>query len=318
MGATEVKLKDTPPLEAPAPADATPPALLLEGVTKHYGDVRALEDVNLAVRPGEILGLLGPNGAGKSTTIHLMLGLLKPTRGRVRVFGVDPVVPENRIHLGAMVQNTRLPPRLRVGEIIELFSSYYPAPFSLKETVAMAELQGFERRMMNALSSGERQRVRFALAICGNPEVVLLDEPTVNLDVEARRRFWGRIREIASARRTIVLTTHYLEEADALANLIVLIHKGRLLMQGAPRVIKAHVDGQHVTCITRMAVNDILAIPGVKKAQLSGEWMEIVAQPEIPIARELYQRDPDLKGLTVKPVGLEEAFFEIISRENKS
>ncbi|HLL06069.1 MAG TPA: ABC transporter ATP-binding protein [Myxococcaceae bacterium] len=304
--------------QTPPKAHGEPPSLELEGVSKSYGAVRALENLNLTVRRGEILGLLGPNGAGKSTTIHLLLGLLKPTTGRVRVFGLDPMVPENRIHLGAMLQGTRLPTRLRVGEIIELFSSYYPAPFAHKDTLAMAELQGLENRLLNALSSGQRQRVRFALSICGNPEVILLDEPTVNLDVEARRRFWGRIREIASAQRTIVLTTHYLEEADALASHIVLIHKGRLLKQGSPQVIKAQVEGQHVTLMTRLSVSELLTIPGVKKAQANGEWMELVALPDVPIARELYQRDPELKGLTVKPVGLEDAFFELISREDKS
>ena len=318
MGPTEAKVSEAPSLQTPARAESAPPALELEGVSKSYGAVKALDNLNLSVRRGEILGLLGPNGAGKSTTIHLLLGLLKPTSGRVRVFGLDPMVPENRIHLGAMLQGTRLPTRLRVAELIELFSSYYPSPFPMKDTLAMAELQGLERRLLNELSSGQRQRVRFAVSICGNPEVILLDEPTVNLDVEARRRFWGRIREIASAQRTIVLTTHYLEEADALAHHIVLIHKGRLLKQGTPQVIKAQVDGQHVTFMTRLSVNDLLTIPGVKKAQANGEWMEVVAAPDSPIARELYQRDPDLKGLTVKPVGLEEAFFELISREDKS
>ncbi len=184
----------------------------LRSVTKNYGAIAALKEVNLDVRAGELLAVLGPNGAGKTTSIRLLLGLSQPGSGEVRVFGRDPRRHENRTRVGAMLQVARVPETLRVREHISLFRSYYPDPLPFAEIVGSAGLDGMENRLFGSLSGGEKQRVLFALAICGNPQLIFLDEPTVGLDVGTRHLIWQQIRKLTSQGRTVVLTTHYLEE----------------------------------------------------------------------------------------------------------
>ena len=216
------------------PAKNLAPAASLERVSKNYGDVPALRNVDFAVRPGEVVALLGPNGAGKTTAVKLLLGLMPPNAGRVRVLGRDPTNPENRIRTGTMLQIGRVPETLRVREHIDLFASYYPNPLPVKEVVAAAGLEKFVDRKFGDLSGGQRQRVLFALAICGDPDLLLLDEPTVGLDVEARRALWDEIRNLVDRGKTVLLTTHYLEEADALADRIAVIHQGKIIAEGTP------------------------------------------------------------------------------------
>ena len=194
----------------------------LEDVWKSYGDLMALCGLDLEIRAGEVLSLLGPNGAGKTTTVNLLLGLAQPLQGSVRVFGCAPDHPKSRARVGAMLQISAVPQTLRVAELVELFSSYYPDPLATKETLRIAGLEELEKRPFGELSGGQRQRVLVALSICGDPELLSLDEPTPGLDVEARRGLWQQIRTFVERGRSVVLTTHYLEEADALADRIVL------------------------------------------------------------------------------------------------
>lgn len=210
----------------------------LSGVTKNYGAQRALDSVNLNVRTGELLALLGPNGAGKTTAVKLMLGLLKPDAGTVRVFGQDPRTAEHRQRTGVMMQVAQVPETLRVREHIDLFSSYYPHPLPMAEIMGAAGLRGIENRFFGELSGGQKQRVLFALAICGDPDLLILDEPTVGLDVQARRALWEQIRALLARGKSILLTTHYLEEADALANRVVVINNGRVIANGTPAEVK--------------------------------------------------------------------------------
>src|SRR5450432_21384 len=210
----------------------------IEGATKNYGPVQALLDFNFEVRAGELVALLGPNGAGKTTAIKLLLGLATPSRGKVSVFGGDPSSTATHTRVGAMLQVGRVPETLRVWEHIDLFSSYYPNPLPLAETLAIAGLEDLRNRKFGVLSGGQKQRVLFALAICGNPDLLFLDEPTVGLDVEARRALWARIRGFVDRGKTVLLTTHYLEEADALARRIVVINHGRVVAEGSPAEIK--------------------------------------------------------------------------------
>ncbi len=216
----------------------------LEGVNKNYGDVRALRGVNFRVRAGEVLALLGPNGAGKTTAVKLLLGLLQPDSGKVRVFGGDPTNPENRMRTGAMLQVGRVPETLRVREHIDLFSSYYRNPMPLAEVLAVAGLDKLRDRKYAELSGGQKQRVLFALSICGDPDILFLDEPTVGLDVEARRLLWDQIRTLVSRGKTILLTTHYLPEADALADRVAVINQGEIIAEGTPAQIKAQTFRQ--------------------------------------------------------------------------
>src|SRR5215469_7918083 len=168
----------------------------LENVNKNYGQVRALRSVNFRVRAGEVVALLGPNGAGKTTAVKLLLGLLQANGGKVRVFGADPTNPDNRMRTGAMLQVGRVPETLRVREHIDLFSTYYEKPMGLAEVLSVAGLENLKNRKFGDLSGGQKQRVLFALAICGNPDLLFLDEPTVGLDVEARRMLWDQIRQL--------------------------------------------------------------------------------------------------------------------------
>jgi ABC-2 type transport system ATP-binding protein len=210
----------------------------LKGVTKRYGDIEALRGIDLAIEPGELVALLGPNGAGKTTAVRILLGLASPTSGTATVFGAHPNSQEAKLRRGALLQVAKVPETLRVREHIELFSSYYRKPLPLQETIAAAGLGGIEKRLFGELSGGQKQRLLFALAICGNPDLLFLDEPTVGLDVEARRALWGRIRAFVARGGSVLLTTHYLDEADALANRIAVINQGRIVAQGTPAEIK--------------------------------------------------------------------------------
>jgi ABC-2 type transport system ATP-binding protein len=214
------------------------PALRAAGLSKVYGNLTALNDVSFTVKRGEILGLLGPNGAGKTTAVRILLGLARADSGTAAVFGHPPASQEAKLRRGAVLQVAKVPETLRVCEHIELFSSYYPNPLPFSETVAAAGLGGIENRLFGDLSGGQKQRVLFALALCGNPGLLFLDEPAVGLDVEARRALWGRIRAFVARGGSVLLTTHYLDEADALAHRVAVIDRGRIVAQGSPAEIK--------------------------------------------------------------------------------
>lgn len=283
----------------------------LEGVSKNYGPVRALQGVNFRVRAGEVVALLGPNGAGKTTAVKLLLGLMPPNRGKVRVFGADPTNPENRTRTGAMLQVGRVPETLRVREHIDLFSSYYRKPLPASDVLAAAGLEKIRDRKFAELSGGQKQRVLFALAICGDPDLLFLDEPTVGLDVEARRMLWDEIRRLVDRGKTVVLTTHYLQEADALANRIAVIHQGEIISEGTPAEIKAQTSGKKIRCITSLDLNFLRRIPGVMEVRNDREAIEIDASEAEPVVRELLNRDAQLSGLEVSSAGLEEAFLAL-------
>ena len=220
------------PARKPSPRSPASPSVTRNGVV-------ALDNLSLHLRRGEIVALLGPNGAGKSTAVKLMLGLTAPTSGSVRIFGADPRDPAARTRTGAMLQVGRAPHMLRVREHITMFRSYYPNPMPYADIVKAAGLEGIEDRMFGQLSGGQKQRMLFALALAGDPDLIFLDEPTVGLDIEARRGLWAQIRALAARGKTVLLTTHYLEEADALAHRIIVINKGRVICEGTPAEVKS-------------------------------------------------------------------------------
>ena len=289
----------------------------LQSVTKSYGSIQALRSVELSVHAGELVALLGPNGAGKTTAVKLLLGLARPNAGTVRVFGGDPRNPQNRMRTGAMLQVGRVPETLRVGEHIDLFSSYYSQPLPLAEIVKAAGLQGLEKRPFGELSGGQRQRLLFALAICGDPDLLFLDEPTVGLDVESRRALWDEIRKLVDRGKTVLLTTHYLQEADALADRVVVINQGNIVAQGTPAQIKAQTAGKRIRCVTRLSLESVLRLPGVVEAHQDRDALEIQTAEAEPVLRELLARDSSLSGIEVTTAGLEEAFLAL-TRDNNS
>ncbi|HVA56086.1 MAG TPA: ABC transporter ATP-binding protein [Gammaproteobacteria bacterium] len=288
-------------------------AALME-VGKRYGKLTAVDKLSLDVRQGEILALLGPNGAGKTTSVNLLLGLAQPTTGKVELFGHSPREVAVRRRIGVMLQNAQLGGHARLHEVVGLYSGYYPNPLPPAEVLRTAGLEGLENRPVVKLSGGQKQRLMFALAICGNPELLFLDEPTVGLDVESRRGFWASIRRLREQGRTIVLTTHYLEEADALADRIVVINRGHIVATGTSAEIKSSVAQRHIRCVTRLNAAQIQVLPGVTSVIPDGERLDIiVAQPE-SLLRELLSLDHTLHDLEVSGAKLEEAFLALTDK----
>ena len=303
--------------DAAHPAPATAVVASLDAVNKNYGEIRALKGVNFRVRAGELVALLGPNGAGKTTAVKLLLGLLQPNAGRVRVFDADPTNPENRMRTGAMLQVGRVPETLRVREHIDLFSSYYRNPMPRSSVLRAAGLETLSDRKFGDLSGGQRQRVLFALAVCGDPDLLFLDEPTVGLDVEARRMLWEQIRQLVGRGKTVLLTTHYLQEADALADRVAVINNGEIIAEGTPAEIKAQTAGKRIRCITEVGIDVLRRMPGVTQVKQDREAVELHVAEAEPVLRELLARDARLSGLEVNAAGLEEAFLALTQDSSK-
>jgi ABC-2 type transport system ATP-binding protein len=285
----------------------------LTGVTKKYAATTALDSLNLTLRAGEVVALLGPNGAGKSTAVRLMLGLTGPTAGTVRVFGCDPKTTASRTRVGAMLQVASVPKALTVREHLNLFRSYYPAPLAFAEIVRIAQLQGIEDRRYEHLSGGQKQRLLFGLALCGNPDLIFLDEPTVGLDIEARRGLWAQIRLLAERGKTVLLTTHYLEEADALASRIVVINKGRIVSEGTPAEIKSRGAGRTIRCTTQLTAEFLHTLPSVTAVEQRGATTLVTAVQAEAVIREMLRCDQSLSGLEIASPALEDAFLALTS-----
>jgi ABC-2 type transport system ATP-binding protein len=287
----------------------------LRDATKRFGagvaTVEAVSGVDLTVRAGELLAVLGPNGAGKTTAISMLTGLRRPTSGTARLFGRDPRDLAARQRVGVMLQASGVPETLRIRELLNEFRGYYPDPLPLASVIAAAGLDGLERRLYGELSGGQQRRVLFAIAMCGNPELLFFDEPTSGLDVEVRRGLWSTLRELTTAGAGVVLTTHYLEEADALADRIVVLARGRVIAEGSPSEIKALIPGRRIRAQSSVSAAEAGALPGVQQASRDGGWLELLtARPE-PALRELMARDPTIANLTVVEPSLEDAFLAL-------
>ena len=304
--------------EIPRSAPATRPVSIAttRNLTKSYGTIVALRNFNLDVHAGELLALLGPNGAGKTTLVRTLLGVARPDSGKVSVFGDDPHEGRVQPRLGAMLQVGRVPETLRVREHIDLFSSYYPEPLPLRETFQIAGIEDIKNRPFGELSGGQKQRVLFGIAICGNPDLLFLDEPTVGLDVEARRLMWSQIRTLIARGKTVLLTTHYLNEADALADRILVLDKGSIVAEGTPAEIKARAMGKQIRCTSRLALEEVRRIPGVLSVKGDRNAFELQVNAAEPVVRELLQRDSWLGDLEVTNAGLEEAFLALTQSNN--
>ena len=293
--------------------DRTTAAAELHAATKRYGSVTAVDQLTLSIEAGKVTALLGPNGAGKTTAVRLMLGLTRPTSGTVRLFGDDPTDVAVRRRTGVMLQVAKVPETLRVREHLDLFRSYYPSPMSFESALVAAGLNGIANRKYGELSGGQKQRVQFALAICGNPELLFLDEPTVGLDVAARRTFWQEVRRLSERGTGILLTTHYLEEADALADRVVVLQQGRIVADAPPAELKTLAAARRIRCVTSLPVDGIERIPGVQSVRRDGAATEILTSAAERVSRELLIADDALSGLEITGAGLEEAFLTLTS-----
>ncbi|MEP6634674.1 MAG: ABC transporter ATP-binding protein [Luteimonas sp.] len=283
----------------------------LQNVRKAYGKVVALDGVDLALRSGELLALLGPNGAGKTTAIALLLGLIRADAGEVMLFGTDPQRIEGRRNIGVMLQNAALPPTLRVGELIRLVSSYYPAPRALQESAELAGVGDLLRRPYAKLSGGQQRRVQFALALCGRPRLLFLDEPTVGMDIETRAKVWTAIRHLIAEGCSIVLTTHYLEEAETLADRVCVMARGKVISEGSVDALRARVSLKRVRCKTRLQPDAVRKWPEVADAGLDNGHLWLSTDTAEALVRRLLGADAELSSLEVRSAGLAEAFTEL-------
>jgi ABC-2 type transport system ATP-binding protein len=277
--------------------------------------VEALRGVDLSIRGGEVVAMLGPNGAGKTTSISLMLGLRQPTAGQVRLFGLPPTDRRARSRCGVMLQESGTSSVLTVGEIVGVFRAYYPAPLSAERAIAMAGLTEQAAARVGTLSGGQRQRLYFALAICGDPEILFLDEPTVGMDVEARRAFVASIQTLAAAGKTIVFTTHYLREAEEMARRIVVIDHGTVIADASPQELKARVPGKKITLIAGrpFAKRDLEDLPA-SVLSVAGDRASLLSNEPAAVLRELFRRGVDVADLEVTGADLEEAFLALTRR----
>jgi ABC-2 type transport system ATP-binding protein len=289
----------------------------LSKTSKSFGGLNAIKDLDLAVAPGEVTALLGPNGAGKTTTVGLLTGRLTADAGEASLFGLTPSHPSARRRLGVMLQNAGLPETLTLAEQINLFAGYYNRPRGLSETIALAGLQGLEDRRCQQLSGGQQRRLQFALAICGRPDLLVLDEPTAGLDHDARRALWSVARDEADGGAAIVLTTHYLEEAEALADRIIVMDKGRIIADGSPAAIKARVAGSTIRCRTGLPLAQLAALPATRRADRAGGDTVLLSGDAVATIRALLSADLNLNALTVGAASLEEALIALSAAETK-
>ncbi len=289
----------------------TPPAVTFEGVGHDYGRTVALEGFDLSVAPGEVVAVLGPNGAGKTTAMHALMGLLSPKRGRVRLMGRDPRERAAREHLGAMLQISGVPETLTVREHLRCFAATYPAPLPLDELLERVGLTEVARRPYGKLSGGQKQRLHLAIALVGDPRVLVLDEPTSGLDAGSRRSLWAIVRALLGRGRAVLLTTHDLAEADALADRVVLLHHGRILAEGTPAEVKAGTASRRVRVVSRLDEAWFRARPGVADVRRDGQAVEVLCAAAEPLVLDVLRTDPAASDLEVSGASLEDAFLAI-------
>lgn len=283
----------------------------LRNASKSYGKIKALDGIDLALHGGELLALLGPNGAGKTTAIGLLLGLIRADAGTVSLFGQDPQRIQARRNIGVMLQDASLPATLRVGELIRLTASYYPSPRTLQESAELAGVGDLLDRPYGKLSGGQQRRVQFALALCGRPRLLFLDEPSVGMDIQARQKLWTAIRHLVAEGNSVVLTTHYLEEAEALANRVCVMARGKIISEGSVDELRARVSLKRVRCATRLDVATVRDWPEVTEARMDGERLWMSSDRVEALVRRLLAVDADLSSLEVQAAGLAEAFTEL-------
>ena len=302
-------------------AGPTTSGIQISGLSKSFrspqGPVHAVRGIDIAIAPGETVALLGPNGAGKSTTIDMLLGLLRPDAGSVSLFGMTPEAAINAGAVGAMLQVGGVIQYLTVRELITMVASLYPHPLSVDDVIELTRIEDLADRKTTKLSGGQTQRLRFAICLVSNPDLLVLDEPTVALDVEARRDFWTTMRAFAARGKTVVFATHYLEEADAYADRIILMAKGRVVADGPATEIKAHVGLR--TIRATLPTPDVTALeqlPGVTNVDTRGDAVILNCSDSDTALRALLPAFPAARDIEVTGAGLEEAFLQLTGADS--
>jgi ABC-2 type transport system ATP-binding protein len=297
-----------------APEVALGAAVSLTGLTKRYGQVRAVDGIDVLIAPGEVVALLGPNGAGKSTTVEVMLGLIKPDAGDVRIFGRTPRQAVVGGLVGAMLQSGALRDNLSVAETLGEVAALHGRWRERDEILVRAGVADIARRRCSKLSGGEKQRVRFAIAVVSHPDLLVLDEPTVGMDVEARRQFWASMREYVAGGRTVIFATHYLDEAQEFADRVVLLRAGRVVADGAIAEIRAAASGRTIAATVAGAhLGDLQQLPGLRRAEVREDRATLLCDDSDTALRALLHRYPEAHDVEVTAVGLEEAFLALTS-----
>lgn len=294
-------------------------AVSLAGLRKHYGEVRAVDGVDLVIAPGEVVALLGPNGAGKSTTVDMLLGLSKPDAGEARIFGQTPADAVATGTVGAMLQEGSLLEDATVGETVGMIASLHRKPMPVAEALRRAGVEDLAARRCTKLSGGQKQRVRFAVALVCDPHLLVLDEPTSAMDVGTRREFWQSMKEFTDAGKTVLFATHYLDEAEEFADRVVLMRAGQVIADGSVAEVRSAVSGRTLTAQVQGATQATMAaLPGVTSAQLRGERVELDCADSDAAVRALITGYPHAYDIEIKAVGLEEAFLALTAEQQET
>ncbi|MFE3767688.1 ABC transporter ATP-binding protein [Streptomyces sp. NPDC059104] len=307
----------TTPAHSAGPATTAGPVVSFQNVTKSYGQVRAVDGLSLELHPGETVALLGPNGAGKSSTLDLLLGLRPPDSGEVRLFGTTAREAVAAGRVGAMLQSGGLMEEVSVRELVALGCALHPRPHPVDEVLHRAGITEIASRMVNKLSGGQEQRVRFALATAGHNDLIVLDEPTTGMDVTARQAFWATMREQAAQGRTVLFATHYLEEADAIADRVLVLNKGRLLADGSAAEIKARAGARRVAFDLDGAIDEqvLRALPALTGFELHGTTVKLQSSDADATVHAVYALGLYPRNLEVAGLGLEQAFIALTEAE---
>jgi len=295
----------------------TGPVVSFDNVSKHYGSLKAVERLSLELRGGETVALLGPNGAGKSTSLDMLLALRKPTSGEIRMFGDDPYHAVKSGRVGAMLQSGGLMPEVTVRELVTLVAGLHPKPISVDKTLRAAGIESVANQRVDRLSGGQTQRVRFALAIAGECDLIVLDEPTTAMDVETRQRFWASMKEEVAEGRTLLFATHYLEEADQAADRILVINRGRLLADGTPEEIKKRAGAKRMSFrLPHVPEQALLGLPGLVSLETRHDLVHIQTSDSDATLYALLDAGHRPSEIEVGSLGLEQAFLAITAEDD--
>ncbi|WIX83444.1 ABC transporter ATP-binding protein [Amycolatopsis carbonis] len=295
-------------------------AVRLSGLRKHYGEVRAVDGVELTIAPGEVVALLGPNGAGKSTTVDMILGLSKPDAGEVTVFGKTPGDAVRAGMIGAMLQGGTLLDDLTVRETVRMVAKLHRTPMPLEQALRQAGIDDIADRRANKLSGGQKQRVRFAVALVSDPDLLVLDEPTAAMDVGTRREFWKSMYSFTESGRTVLFATHYLEEAEEFADRVVLMRSGRVVADGSVAQVRALAGGRTIRAVLPDATGEterlVATLPAVTDFELRGERAAISSSDSDATLRALMAAVPAVHDIEISAVGLEGAFLSLTAEDH--